>query len=314
MRGSRSTRLVAAVAALVMLAAPHASAAAPAVAITSAVLDGGVAQVTGTAAFPAITEGQSVEGVHTEFTEPEIAKAAGIDLVDASIAPLADGSGLRFVWHLDSLPAVVPPEGVRYTWAFRVGETQFQLQAKRTNLVSITTVEDPVGHAKQAAVGDYFQLRGACVANYEGTPTAGCYHLAFLEGAFDSDAATVTVDLPYDTRDAIGRRVAPEIRPGVVIEENQTANMSITAAFQAVVGNTSTSDYLLAWEPYYVGPRVDLAVGSANASPTSLSYATPATLDGDTFTGSVGGLGGSASTVFARACNGVLCEYAKLTP
>ena len=48
--------------------------------------------------------------------------------------------------------------------------------------------------------------------------------------------------MPYETRDAIGRLVAPEFGPGVVIEENLTATMSIVAAFQAVVGNTSTSD------------------------------------------------------------------------
>jgi hypothetical protein len=99
-----------------------------------------------------------------------------------------------------------------------------------------------------------------------------------------------------------------------MIEENLTANMSIVAAFQAVVGNTSTSDYINGWEPYYVGPRVDLAVGPANASPDSLNYATPASLDGESFTGTVSGLTGSATTVFARGCNGTECTYTKFTP
>ena len=314
MRLNRLGRAVAAIACAVgLIAAP--AAAAPSVAITSAVRDtaAGTATVTGTAAFTAITEGQSVGGINTNFSDPAVADAAGIDLTDAKIMPLADGSGLRFIWQLASLPAQVPPEGVRYTWAFRIGETQFQLQAKRTNLVSITTAEDPVGHAKQATVGEYFQLRGACVANYEGTPTAGCYHLAFLKGAFDTAAKTVHIDLPYETKDAIGRQVARQFTPGVVIEENVTAGMSITGAFQAVVGNTSTSDYTNGWDPYYVGPRVDLATGSATASPVGLNFATPATLSGDTFTGTVP-MTGSATTVYARACNGMECSYAKLTP
>ena len=314
MRLSRVARATAAIACVVGLTAGPASAA-PTVAITSVVRDtaAGKATVAGTAAFPAITEAQSVGGTNTEFADPAVAEAAGINLTDAKILPLPDGSGLRFIWQLSSLPAQVPPEGVRYTWAFRIGETQFQLQAKRSNLVSITTAEDPVGHVKQASVGNYFQLRGACVASYEGTPTAGCYHLAFLQGAFDTAAKTVSIDLPYNTKDAIGRLVAPQFKPGVLIEENLTANMSITSAFQAVVSNTQISDYTNGWDPYYVGPRVDLATGSATAAPAGLNYATPATLTGDTFTGTVP-MTGSATTVYARACNGTECSFAKLTP
>lgn len=312
MRLTRLGRTTAAIACVVGLAAVPASAA-PSVAITSGVIDGAAATVAGTATFTPITEGQSVGGVNTNFSDQQVAQAAGIDVTDAKIMPLADGSGLRFVWELSAMPAQVPPEGVRYTWAFRIGETQFQLQAKRTNLVSITTAEDPVGHAKQATVGDYFQLRGACVASYEGTPTAGCYHLAFLKGAFDTTAKTVTIDLPYNTKDAIGRLVAPQFKPGAIIEENVTAGMSITGAFQAVVGNTSTSDYTNGWDPFYVGPRVDLAVGSATASPLSLNYATPAALTGDSFTGTVP-LTATARTVYARACNAMECSYAKFTP
>lgn len=313
MRVSRIARLTAVVGCIVGLAAGPA-AAAPTVSITSAVRDGAAATVAGTALFPAITEAQSVQGSNTEFADKAVAGAAGIDLTDAKILPLPDDSGLRFIWQLQSLPEQVPPEGVRYTWAFKIGETQFQLQAKRTNLASITTAEDPVGHAKQATIGSYFQLRGACTASYEGTPSSGCYHLAFLDGAFDTATKTVSVDLPYGPRDAIGRQVAPEIKRGVVIEENVTANMSITAALQAVVGNTYTSDYTNGWDPYFAGKRVDLAVGSANAAPESLTYTAPATLTGDSFSGTVTGLTGSATTVFARACNGTECQYAKLTP
>lgn len=313
MRANRIIRAAVAVSLVAGLAALPAGAA-PSLAITGAVRDGATAAVTGVAAFTPITEAQSVQGMDTEFADVAVAQAAGIDLTDAKIQPLADDSGLRFIWQLSSLPAQVPPEGVRYTWSFRIGETQFQLQAKRTNLASITTAEDPLGHAKQATVGEFFQLRGACVTSYEGTPTAGCYHLAFLKGKFDAASKSVSMDMPYQTRDAIGRLVAPQFKPGVMIEENLTANMSIVAAFQAVIGNTSTSDYINGWNPYFVGERVDLAVGPANAAPDALDYGTRATLSGDTFTGTVSGLTGSATTVFARACNGTECSYAKLTP
>ena len=313
MRASRMVRAAAAMSLVAGLAAMPAGAA-PSLSIASAVRNGATATVSGTAAFAPITEAQSVEGTDTDFADLAVAQAAGIDLTEAKIQPLADGSGLKFIWQLSSMPAQVPPEGIRYTWSFRIGETQYQLQAKRTNLVSITTAEDPVGHAKQATVGDYFQLRGACVASYEGTPTAGCYHLAFLKGQFDPAAKTVTVELPYQTRDAIGRQVAPDFKPGALLEENLTANMSIVAAAQAVIGNTTTSDYITGWNPYYVGPRVDLAVGPANASPDSLSFTTPASLSDGTFSGTVSGLTGAATTVFARGCNGTECSYAKLTP
>ena len=316
MRLNRLRLAIAAVMCVVGLVAAPASAA-PSVAITSAVRDtaAGTATVTGTAAFAAITEGQSVGGSNTNFSDPAVAEAAGIDLTDAKIMPLADGSGLRFIWQLTSLPAQVPPEGVRYTWAFRIGETQFQLQAKRTNLASITTAEDPVGHVRQVSAGEFFQLRGACKDNYFDTPqpVAGCAHLAFLKGSFDSAAKTVSMDVPFNTKDAIGRLVAPQFQPGVVIEELQTAAMSVTAAFQAAISNATVSDYTNGWDPYYVGPRVDLAVGSATASPAGLNFATPATLAGDTFTGTVP-MTGAATTVYARACNGTECSFAKLTP
>jgi hypothetical protein len=138
-----------------------------------------------------------------------VAEAAGIDLVDAKVLPLPDGSGLRFIWEVSNLPAQVPPEGVRYNWSFTAGGAQFQLQAKRTNLASVTTTEDPVGYVQQVSKGDFFQLRGACQTSYQGTPAAGCYHLAFLKGAFDVANKQVSIDVPYQTRDSIGRLSPP---------------------------------------------------------------------------------------------------------
>jgi hypothetical protein len=287
----------------------------------TATKSGSTATVTGTATFGAITAPESVVGTasDTDFQQADVAKAAGIDLVDAQIAPLADGSGLRFIWKVSSLPDQVPPEAVRYTWSFKIGDTQYQLQAKRTNIASITTAENPVGHVKQlASQQPFFQLRGACVASYEGTPTAGCYHLAFLKGSFDVANKAITIDLPFNTRDDIGRLVAPDFKPGVKLVENLTAGMSIVGAFQAVIGNTSTSDYINGWSPFFIGPQVALAVGPADADtsdPEALAFGPNLTLNANgSFSGTISGLTATNNTVYVRACNGESCAFTSVTP
>jgi hypothetical protein len=211
------------------------------------------------------------------------------------------------------MPAQVPPEGVRYAWSFSIGGRQYQLQAKRTNLSSITTLEDPMGHAAQVRDGkSFFQLRGACVTNYFGTPgtaVAGCYHLAFLNGSFDVASRTVTIDLPYNTRDSIGRLVAPDFVPGARLEPLDTAGMSISAGLQGVVTIATINSFINGWNPYTAGRRVDLAIGRAGLAPAGLDYRFPATLSGDAFTGSVGGLNATNDTVYVRACTAVTCHY-----
>lgn len=301
---------VAALAALFALMALPAQGA-PTVTIDSVTVVAGTATVNGTVAFTPVGE-QSVGGDDTNFDPPEVGDAAGIDLVDAAIAPIT--GGLRFTWVLNSLPPAIPPEGVRYTWSFRIGTTQYQLQAKRTNLASVTTTEDPQGHVLQATRGDYFQLRGACTTAYLGAPVAGCFHLAFLTGSFDIPNKRVSIDLPFDTRDSIGRLVAHDFVPGAVLDENQTAGMSITGAFQAVVSNTATSDYINGWNSYFVGERVQLGVAPSTSSAEFVNYTADATISGGTYSGVVSGLGGFANTVFARACSGTECAYARVTP
>ena len=315
----RGRRAAAVISCIIGLAAvPAAAQEAGGVSIAGASRDGSTATVSGTAAFADITAPESVGGVNTAFANPAVAGAAGIDLVDAKIVPLEDGSGLRFIWEVAAMPAQVPPEGVRYTWSFAIGGRQYQLQAKRTNMASVTTAEDPVNHVAQLAEGEFFQLRGACTANYghPESPMSGCYHLAFLEGAFDTAAKTVSMDLPFSTRDSIGRLVAPDFVPGAALMESQSAGMSIAAAFQAVAGNTYTSDFTNTWDTYYAGERVDLGVAAPTANPQFVNYSTPATLEDGTFSGTVSGLTATATTVFVRACNGATsgCRYAQVTP
>jgi hypothetical protein len=297
-----------------LVALPGAAQAEATVNVSSASKSGATATVSGVATFAPITAPESVGGTDTDWAQADVAAQAGIDMTDAKIVPLADGSGLRFSWHLSSMPAQVPPEAVRYTWSFKIGNTQYQLQAKRTNMASITTAENPIGHVKQlASQQPFFQLRGACVDSYEGTPTAGCYHLAFLTGNLDTANKTVSIDLPYNTRDNIGRLVAPDFKPGAVLVENQTAAMSIASAFQAVVGNTSTSDFINGWSPYFVGPQVSLAVGPADvdlSDPEALAFGPNLTLNPNgTFSGTINGVSGGNNTVYVRACNGETCAF-----
>lgn len=269
--------------------------------VERAQLDGDTLTVRGSATFSA-DEPQDVGGFVTEsFAAPELSDTLGMALTGATIETLADS--LRFTWVLESLPAEVPPEGIRYTWSFGVDGRQYQLQAKRSNLVSSTTAEDPVGHAQQAGQ-DFFQLRGACDAQYLGTPISGCYHLAFLDGEFDIENGTVSMDVPFETTDAIGRLVAGDIKPGASLVAVETAAMSIAASAQVFVSNTLSSNYLNGWKTYHVD-RVELGVGTADDAPKSWTAAEMAR--DRTFTGTVSGLT-STDTVYARACAGATCS------
>lgn len=307
----RASRLVAVAGVLAIGAVVAPAGASPNVSVTGASRSGAMATVNGTAVFDAADEAISVGGVNTNFARIEVADAAGVNLTDAKIQPITDG--LRFIWDLTSLPAQVPPEGVRYTWAFSIGQNVYQIQAKRTNVVSVTTIENPVGHIRHVGT-DFFQLRGACVAEYEGAPVAGCHHLAWLSGSFDTANHRVTVDLPYETKDEIGRLVAPDFKPGVVLTENLQAGMSISAAFQAVVGNTSTSDYTNGWGEYFVGGVVQLAAGAPGQAPENQSYTQTATITGSSFSGTVSGLSTSKNTVYVRACQAQVCSYTSVVP
>jgi hypothetical protein len=300
----RTTRFAAglAVTTVAGLLAAGPAAAAPKVDKADARAEGNQAVVSGTAAFTPVLGPQSVVGA-----------SAGLGLQDARITPLADGSGLRFQLLVSSLPEQTPPEGVRYTWGFAVGESAYQLSAKRSNVTNINTTEDPVGTAEHAAKqAGFFELRGACTTTYKGAPLNGCYRLAFLSGSFDVANKTVNIDVPFETRDSIGRLVAPDLKPGATVVDSGvgSAGGTIQASFQAVLSVAQGSNTISGVDPYHVGPQVFLAVGRATANPASAAYTTRATLAPDgTFTGRVPGLTADARTVFVKACNGTECAY-----
>jgi hypothetical protein len=265
----------------------------------------------GTATFPALAE-ESVLGPFADITDfqptgaddlpPEVVSAMGLKLTDARIAPTE--TGLRFIWQLDALPAV-PPEAVRYTWSFTIGTNVYQLQAKLTNMASTTTVDAPQAHVEQlAAAKPFFQIRGLCTASYMGTPVAGCTHLAFLDGSFDSENARVSIDLPF------GTSFAPDVVEGATLLEAQTAGMSITASLQAGVSNTVVSAFVNGWTPYLTAPAVTAAVEASSLDPSTVFYDDAMSLDEDgSWSGAVDGSGGS---VYARACHGATCAYDEL--
>jgi hypothetical protein len=315
----RGRNLVALAAAGLMLLQGQASAA-PTLAISGVTVTGGTGSVTGTAEFAPITAPQSVTTDLAPVGGNAAALAlwdnAGLDLRGATIEPVA--GGLKFTWLLNSMPPQVPPEGVRYTWGIRIGTRTYQLQAKRTNLVGFTTAEAPVDHIQQAAAQkNFFQLRGNCVPAYPvaNSPVAGCYHLAFLDGSFDIANKQVTMTLPFEAKDSIGRVVAPDFKAGAVLTNTDaadagTATMTIAAGFQALVSNTTSNRYINGIAPYYTAPQVSLAVAAANIEDMSgLTFNTLATISNGSFSGNVSGLTATKNTVYARACYGVDCTY-----
>ncbi|HWG94481.1 MAG TPA: hypothetical protein VNU66_09675 [Mycobacteriales bacterium] len=267
-----------------------------------------VVTAAGTAAFDGALPRADVGGTLTPFAQADLAKAAGTDLRAAFIEELEDGSGLRFTWDVSSLPAQVPPEGVRYTWAFQAGDAVYQLQAKRTNLVATSIADDPASHVTSAASGA-FQIRGNCgnLAPVPEAPTnvSSCPSLAFLPGGFDTAAGEVFLDLAYDTA------FAPEVTKGVVLREAQVAATSIGASFQAGISNATTTQSLNGWSPYYTGPSVSLGVASATTPGQNVTYV-PATVDGEDWTGSLSvRRTASTTTLFVRTCEGATggCSY-----
>jgi hypothetical protein len=155
------------------------------------------------------------------------------------------------------------------------------------------------------AAGGYFQLRGNCTASYQGTPVSNCPHVAFLTGAFDVANKAITMDVPFDSD------FAPAITPGAVITANETAGMSVSAAFQAVISNATVSDFINGWEPYYTGGQVALATGLATSKKESARYTPVAVAEDGSWTGTVQAAA-NHTQLFVRSCEGATsaCTYA----
>lgn len=262
-------------------------------------IKGGVATVQGSARAGAPGPG-SVEGIVTDFAQADVSTQAGTQLTDALVEATDDG--LTFTWQLANLSAAAPPEVVRYTWSFAIGEETFQLQAKTTNIASITLADDPAGHVTHA--GASFQVRGNCVAQYQGTPVANCPHIGWTEGAFDTANDQVTMTVPWGFHELI--------EPGAVVVENQTAGMSIAASFQAVANTSNLSSFINEWtRPYVAGLGVFVATAPADTDPARVKGGKPLAVAKDgSFKGTVEVEPGDA--VFVRACTGFTCTVKRV--
>jgi hypothetical protein len=304
---------------------PGTASAAPTVAISGVTVTGGSAAVTGTVSFEPITTPQSVIKASSvwargAFTTTDAGAAAGLQLTDATLTPISNG--LRFTWHVSSLPEQVPPEVARYAWAFQIGGRIYQFIAKRTNLVTISVAEDPLGHVQRlASQKPFFQLRGNCSGAYLGAPLNGCAHLGFVEGGLDSVNKKIWVDLPYEAKDAVGRVMVPEFRPGAVLDEYAgafTGSTAVSASLQyGALSHPTASVHVTqsvnGISSYYTAPQVALAAGAANLEDFSgVTFNSLATISSGTFSGTVNGLTATKNTVYARACHGTQCTYTSL--
>ncbi|MFN2388420.1 MAG: hypothetical protein ABR575_02260 [Actinomycetota bacterium] len=122
----------------------------------------------------------------------------GFDLTKGSIAK--DKSDLVFtIGHSAMPPSGTLPEGFRFMWAFAVGSKTYRITAKsadigKPDLLAGQTTErvgrvDATGH---------FRLEGDCATGETIGVLAplNCQPLAYLQGAFDAAAATITVTVP----------------------------------------------------------------------------------------------------------------------
>jgi hypothetical protein len=239
----------------------------------------------------------------------DTSRQTGVDLTGGFVSqPDPANPTLSFEWKVTNLPPPSSlPEAIRYTIPFKIntasGEKTYQLQAKYSNVASVTMADDPAGHGR--APGTFFQLRGNCVANYQGAPLANCPHVAWLTGSFNATTDTVRIDLP------LGQSYAPDIAPGAVLLPNVVATTTISASYQAVASNATTTDEAL-WgeEVTYTVPStsVRLGIAPAGTNPDNVNFSKAATVnDSGSFTGSLDAPGPGSYEVFAKACFGSNC-------
>ena len=239
----------------------------------------------------------------------------GVDLLTASLSvPSAGVPELLVQWQVADLPADgIVPEGVRYSFPFKVGNTAYLVQAKYSNAADPDTAPD--AHAGQA-----FELRGSCVPSFNGTGVARCSHVAWLAGSVDPVSGTISARVP------LGSPLAPGLVPGAALRRNDSPSADlndIIAGYQAGLTPSTPLDDRATFGPSGApgfsfalpAPEVSLGVAPAGTDPRDLEYDTPAALAADgSFSGEVStaGLAPGTFDVFARACFSSNCGYLSL--
>ncbi|HYH27248.1 MAG TPA: hypothetical protein VEA19_00555 [Actinomycetota bacterium] len=283
----------------------------------SASVSGGEVSISGTAAFG----GQAPVTVTEDPTgdapvAPELGSTTGVDLVAARMyVPNPASPNLVVEWEVTNLPDTgAIPEGTRYSLAFKVGTKEFQVQAKFSNLASVTTLDDPPGHVTNASKA--FQIRGNCTTDYQGTGVAACPHLGWLTGEWDTAENVVRVQVP------LGSSFAPDIKGGAALERNTSSNANLNAViagYQAFLAlSPQTNDEAIFGpeeeETYaFVVPekKVSFAIVPAGTPEANVVFGAPATT-GDSFSGtlSTAGLAPGSYDVYAKACFASNCATA----
>lgn len=273
-------------------------------------LEGANLSVEGAAAFSGERPVLMATDPAGDAPAPQASFEAGVDLLDTEIhQPDPDTPTLRMNIHVSNLPVTGSlPETVRYSVPFRIGTSQWQVQAKLTNFSSVTLLDDPQGHVRPLG---HFQLRGNCTTSWQGTPVANCPHVAWLDGEFDTGTNTIRVDIPLG--------IASEFAPGNTMIKNTSSNatlVDIMAAYNAVVASTAAADVsAIEAEWSYPIPTKDVLLGIAPAGtpPQLVSFDTAAALvEGDAFAGALdtSGLAPGEYDVYAKACFGANCGVA----
>ena len=250
---------------------------------------------------------------------PDLGDDTGVDLVAARLfQPDPDVPQLVAEWKVTNLPASGGiPEGTRYSLPFKIGQKEFQVQAKFSNVASVTTADDPPGTVTHS--GGAFQLRGNCTTSYQGTGVAACPHLAWLTGGFDVARDVVRVNIP------LGSSVAPELATGARLERNTSTNANLNnviTGYQAFISLSPQTNDEAPFGPEdaesyaFVVPSkgVRLGVAPAGTDPSAVSFSAAATLAEDnSFTGSINtsGLAPGSYEVFARACFADNCAISR---
>ncbi|MDQ3939924.1 MAG: hypothetical protein M3238_01065 [Actinomycetota bacterium] len=172
----------------------------------------------GAAPAKATTVGTDADGDWGENADPTLAPlgdALGQDLTAASIS--SDGKNVNFIITVNSLPPTGGmPEFTRYTWNFRVGKKDLEIDGKFTNYSR--GICDPTAAScpppRDPGMRPFF-LRGECGPNdLVVTTFTACKELAKLQGEFDAAAGTISVSVPFK---ALGVKRGSTISPGTNI-------------------------------------------------------------------------------------------------
>lgn len=172
-------------------------------------------------------------GAAADPTIQPIGQAAGMELVEASIA-MADAKTVNFVIKVAALPPNGGvPEGVRYTWDFIVNGESLELDGKWTNYSRGACDPTDVQCPPPRDPGQQpFLIRGECGPHPAASNLVVCAELGLVKATFDTAASTITIPVPLEL---IGAKPGMKIEPGT----NSTFGGSVVAIPSAFVSNAN---------------------------------------------------------------------------